>query len=162
MEAVLNIVAPFALVVMMLGVGLRLGRWGMALVRQSPVRGMTERFEGGEAPMSVVEALREVLIGPIRTFYRKANPTWNRGYVLYHMAIVTEVIGYSLAGLILMGRIVMGHAIPDVSTHAAASANYSPANLLAIVFGNGESLQAEFLFGGFAPVFISVTWVAVI
>jgi hypothetical protein len=162
MQAFINAIAPFALFIFAAGVTLRLGRWFIVATTPHRVRGVTMDFEGGPQPIGTVQALKEVLINPITRFYKKANPTWNRGYMFYHIAIVTEVIGYSMAGLILLFHIMMGHAVPDVASHSAESFNYTPANLLAIVFGNGEYLQASFLFGGFANLFISVTWVAVL
>jgi nitrate reductase gamma subunit len=162
MAALLNAIAPVALVIFVVGVGVRLHRWVWAATRPRLVAGVTRRFEGGPDQQGVVESLRAVIIDPIRMFYTKSNCTWGRGYVLYHIAITTKVIGYSLAGLILLFHIVVGNAVPDVATHAAASANFTPANLLAIVFGNAEHLQAEFLFGSLAPFWVVWTGIAVL
>jgi nitrate reductase gamma subunit len=163
MEAFLNAVAPVALSIFVVGIGLRLGRWARAaFAPRRRSRGITRAFEGGAAPVSVAQALKQVFVNPVTRFHHKANPTWTRGYLIYHIAIVTKVFGYSLAALILLVRMVLGHHVPDVGTHAAASYNYEPANLLAIVFGNGEHLQAAYLFGPFAPAFITITWIAVI
>lgn len=157
----LNIFAPLALMIFVVGIGLKLGRWFKALVTKRQFYGITEQFYEAPPRLGALAALKAVLVDPVTHFYMKGNRTWGRGYVLYHMAIVTEVTGYSLAALILLPRIIMGQAVPDVGLHLEQSWNYSPANLLAIIFGNGEHLQAQFLFGSFAPLFIGVTWVAV-
>jgi hypothetical protein len=162
MEAFINAIAPIAFTIFFVGVGLRVGRWFIALITPHRVRGITKNFQGGPQNMGVLEALRAVIVGPIKNFYSGADRTWNRGYMFYHIAIITEVIGYSLAALILFINILMGHPVPDVAAHTAASTNYAPANLLAIVFGNGEYLQAQFLFGNLANLFIGVTWIAVL
>ncbi len=163
MEAFLNAVAPLALTIFLVGIGVRLSRWAQAaFFTRRHRRGITRAFEGGAAPVGIGQALKQVFVNPVTRFHHKANPTWTRGYLIYHIAIVTKVFGYSLAALILLIRIVLGHHVPDVGAHAAASYNYEPANLLAIVFGNGEHLQAAYLFGPFAPAFIGITWVAVV
>ncbi len=158
----LNVFAPIALAVFFVGITLKLGRWFVAVTTPRRWRGMTTDFIDAPTPMSIPAAIKAVLIDPVTHFYMKANKTWGRGYILYHMAIVTEVTGYTLAALILIPRILFAGGVPDVERHLEHSQNYSPANLLAIIFGNGEHLQAQFLFGGFAPIFVSVTWVAVI
>jgi hypothetical protein len=162
MEAFLNAVAPLALTIFIVGIGLRLSRWALAALTRRRPRSVTRAFEGGAPPVGIGQALKQVFVNPVTRFHHKANPSWTRGYLLYHIAIITKVIGYSLAALILLIRIVLGHPVPDVGTHAAASYNYEPANLLAIIFGNGEHLQAAYLFGPFAPAFIGITWVAVV
>lgn len=162
MEALLNAIAPIALSIFVVGIGLRFVRWFQALLIGGKVRGITAQFEGAASPISLREAFKEVVVGPVRNFAFRANRGWSHGYMFYHIAIITEATGYSLAALILFGHILLGHAIPDVGEHVAASTNYSPANLLAIVFGNGEHLQADFLFGPLAPVFVGVTWIAVL
>lgn len=161
MEAVLNIFAPIALTVFVVGMSVRMGRWFSAVVTPRRMRGRNDTFVDGPPVMGLFAALKAVLINPVTHFYAKANKTWSRGYMLYHFAIVTEVIGYSLSALILLARIVAGQGVPDVGHHLAQSQNYSLANLLAIIFGNGEQLQAHYLFGDFAPLFVGITWIAV-
>lgn len=162
-ETLLNIYAPIAIAIFVIGVSIRMGRWAKAVVTPRRYHSGVNKagFEGVAAPAGLLPSLKGVLVDPVTRFYMKANKTWGRGYVLYHMAIVTEVCGYALASLLLFGRILIGGGVPDVAAHAEHSFNYSPANLLAIVFGNGEHLQAQFLFGDFAPIFINVTWIAV-
>lgn len=157
----LNVFAPLALGVFLIGLSLRMGRVLKASVTRRPFRGITPRFEGAPPRLGAWEALKAVLFDPINHFYKKANPTWNRGYVFYHMAIITEVMGYSLSALIVGAHILAGGTVPDVALHLKESYNYAPANLLAIIFGNGEPLQAQFLFGSLAPFFVGFTWVAV-
>lgn len=157
----LNLFTPVAFAIFAVGIALRLGRWFTAVVTPRRSAGVTERFYGAPQRMGFFAALKAVLVDPVTHFYMKANRVWGRGYVLYHIAIVTEVTGYTLAALILAVRALLGGGVPDVARHLEHSQNYAPANLLAIIFGNGESLQADFLFGPFAPIFVSVTWVAV-
>ncbi len=161
MEAFLNIFAPIAFTIFVVGLGLRIGRWFKALFTQRKVRGRNAGFPEVSQPMSLLGGAKDVLFGPVKNFTGRSNRTWNRGYVLYHIAIITEVTGYTLSALILFGRMAMGQMVPDVATHAEQSFNFAPANLLAIIFGNGEHLQAHFLFGDFASIFIGITWVAV-
>lgn len=158
----LNIFAPLALMVFLVGVGLKLSRVLYALGWRRHVRGISSHFEGAPPRLAFGEALRSVLIDPINHFYRPANPGWARGYLFYHLAIVTEVLGYTVSALLVLAALLMGRAVPDVALHLHESANYSPANLLALIFGNGEPLQAAFLFGRLAPFFIGFTWVAVV
>lgn len=157
----LNVLAPIAFTIFFVGIGLRLGRWFSVATSPQRYRGVAQNFYGAPPRMGMLAALKAVLVDPIKHFYMKGNKTWGRGYILYHIAIVTEVTGYTLSALILLVRMIGGAGVPDVARHLEHSQNYAPANLLAIVFGNGEHLQAEFLFGSFAPIFVSVTWVAV-
>jgi len=161
MIELLNVVAPLAIAIFVVGVGLRLGRFAWALVTKRHFRGVSPTFESSPPRMGVIPALYAVLFGPFNHFYKRANPVWGRGYLLYHVAIITEVIGYTISALIVFANIVVGRPVPDVSLHLAESFNYSPANLLAIIFGNGEHLQAHFLFGEFGSLFIGITWIAV-
>lgn len=161
METFLNIYAPIAFLLFFAGLALRMGRWVKAFVVHPTVRGRNRTFPVVTPDMGLIKGAIEVLTGPVKHFHAKANRTWSRGYALYHVAIITEVTGYTLSALILFARMAMGQPVPDIGHHIAESSNYSPANLLAIVFGNGESLASQFLFGSFAPVFVSITWVAV-
>ncbi len=161
MQTFLNIFAPIAVAIFATGILLNLGRWMNAVLFKRRFRGVTKDFEGGPTYMNPLAALKAVLVDPVTHFYAKANRSWSRGYFFYHMAIITEVVGYTLAALIVFSHILMGTMIPDVATHAEHSFNYAPSNILAIIFGNGEHLQAHFLFGRFAPLFVNITWVAV-
>jgi nitrate reductase gamma subunit len=162
MEAFINAVAPIAIGIFIIGTGLRLGRWLIAATTRRRPRGLTRQFEGGVQPVGLLQSIKMVLVNPVTHFSGRANKPWARGYLLYHIAIITEVIGYSMAGLIVLFHVAMRNPVPDVASHAAESYNYSPANLLAIIFGNGEHLQSTFLFGNFAQLFVTVTWVAVL
>jgi len=161
MEAFLNIYAPVALLLFFGGLALRMGRWVKALFVHRTVRGRNRTFPIMSRDLGLIKGAVEVLAGPVTHFHHKANRTWSRGYALYHVAIITEVTSYTLSALILFVRMAVGQPVPDVALHAAESFNYTPANLLAIIFGNGESLAANFLFGGLAPVVVGITWVAV-
>ncbi|WP_129626672.1 hypothetical protein [Candidatus Oscillochloris fontis] len=161
METFLNIYAPIALIIFFGGLALRMGRWAKALVIHRSVRGRNATFPVHMADLGLFKGATDVLAGPVQRFHKPANRVWSRGYMLYHIAIITEVTGYSLSALILFVRMAMGQPVPNIAHHTAQSFNYAPSNLLAIVFGNGESLASQFLFGSFAPIFVNVTWVAV-
>jgi nitrate reductase gamma subunit len=161
MEAFLNIYAPIALTLFVGGLALRMGRWVKAIFAHRTARGRNRTFPVQHRNLGMLKGATEVLVGPVTHFHKRANSTWSRGYALYHAAIITEVSGYSLSALILFARMALGQPVPDVAAHLAESFNYTPANLLAIVFGNGEELAAHFLFGGLAPAFSAITWVAV-
>ncbi|WP_299756919.1 hypothetical protein [uncultured Chloroflexus sp.] len=161
MIELLNAIAPVAVAIFVVGVGLRLGRFATALITKRHPHGVSPTFVSPPRQLGFFEALNAVLFGPFKHFYRRSNPVWGRGYLLYHVAIITEVVGYSISALIVFANILLARPVPDVAAHLEVSYNYSPANLLAIIFGNGEALQAHFLFGSFAPYFIGITWVAV-
>lgn len=158
---VLNIVAPVAIAALLLGVGVRLGRFAWVLATRRRFRGVSPTFERAPRRLGFFEALHAVLFGPLKHFYKRANPTWGRGYLYYHIAIITEVIGYTISALIVFAHVLFGKPVPDVALHVEESFNYTPANLLALIFGNGESLQSHFLFGAAAPYFAGITWIAV-
>ncbi len=157
----LNLFAPIALAIFVIGAGLRLGRFARALIIRRHPRGVSPTFEHAPPRLSLGASLYAVLFGPFQHFYRRANPTWGRGYLYYHVAIITEVIGYTISALIVFTRILLGQPVPDVALHLETSFNYSPANLLALIFGNGEALQSRFLFGELAPYVVGITWIAV-
>lgn len=158
---VLNIVAPIAIAIFLIGVGVRLGRFARVLVTRRRFRGVSPTFENAPRRLGFFEALRAVLFSPFNRFHKRANPTWGRGYMYYHVAIITEVIGYSISALIVFIHVLFGRPVPDVALHIEESFNYTPSNLLALIFGNGEPLQSHFLFGNAAPYFVGVTWIAV-
>lgn len=161
MESFLNAFAPIALAVFAVGIALRLGRWTRAVVLRRRVHRRNPGFPVNDRRLSLLKGVKEVVAGPVIHFHRKANRTWSRGYLLYHIAIITEVTGYTLSTLILCARMATGQPVPDVASQAEQSANHEPANLLAIVFGNGEPVPAHFLFGGLDSYVIALTWVAV-
>jgi hypothetical protein len=162
MEAFINAVAPVAIGIFLVGIGLRMGRWVRAAITRRRPRGITAQFEGGPQPLGLTQSFKRALINPVTHFSRRANKTWARGYLLYHIAIITKVVGYSMAGLIVLFHVALRNPVPDVAAHTAESYNYSAANLLALIFGNGEHLQSTFLFGELAPLFVGITWVAVL
>lgn len=159
----LDIYVFMAFAIFVVGLTFKLSRWFKTLIFHNHPKGITKDFNGGPEHMSLIEAVKAVLIEPTSRFYRKANPSWNRGYMLYHIAIITKASGYALAAVILTYHMIVGNAIPNVATHAEESFNYSAGNLAAIVFGSGETLQANFLFGGsLGNAFMFITGVALI
>jgi len=158
----LNSYAYLAFALFLLGTALRLGRLiRVALTRRKP-RGRTPGAVDAPGGMPALEALRKVLLEPVMRFHFRANSLWASGYVLYHIAIAIILSGYALSALLLVPRVLRGSPVPDVALGLPASHNYSPANLLALVFGNAEHLQANYLFGGFAQLFVALTWPAVL
>ncbi len=158
---ILDIVAPIVFTIFLVGLGLRMWRLIKALLFRQHFRGVTPNFIGAPPRMPLGAALKAVLLGPFAHFHRKSNSLWGYGLIAYHIAIITEVTGYTLSALILGARLLAGQPVPDVARHLEHGHNLSPSNLLAIIFGNGEPLQSHFLFGSLAPVFVGVTWVAV-
>lgn len=161
MESILNFWAPLAFSIFLVGIALRLGRYGKSILASHSVHRRNPSFPVNYRPLGYARAAKEVVAGPVTHFHRKANRTWSRGYLLYHIAIVTEVTTYFISTFVLLSRMAAGQSVPDISTGAVASGNTELSNLLAIVFGNGEHLQADFLFGGLAPYIVALTWVAV-
>jgi hypothetical protein len=162
MLTLLNIYVVLAVIIFAGGLITKVGRLFIHAVTNRKFSGVTKDFTGGPDKISYTEGLKAVLFDPITHFYRKANPSWNRGYMLYHIAIVTKATGYALAAVILFYNILMGNMVPDVAAHTEASLNYAPANLAALVFGSGEPLQAHYLFGGLGDAFMAITGVALI
>jgi hypothetical protein len=160
MYELLNFYTIIAVVVFAVGLSLHLGRWFKVLLLNRRYKGTTKDFEGGPDKISFIQGVRSVLFDPVKNFYKKANPTWNRGYMFYHVAIITKSIGYALATLIVLPAMLLGNPIPNVATHEELSYNYAPGNVAAIVFGSGEPLQANFLFGAFADAFMLITGIA--
>jgi len=118
-----------------------------------------------DSPSSIISlgsAYKRVITGPVKNFSRKANKIWTFGYISYHIGIITVLAGYGISLLVLAIRLMKGGPVPDVAAGLAASYNYTLPNLLAIIFGNAEPLQSVYLFGSYAGIFTSLTWVAVI
>lgn len=157
----LDTYAYIALAVFLFGAALKLGRFALFLIRGSRPRGRTSKALDAPRRVSGLKALKQVLFSPLTSFHLRANRSWARGYIAYHIAIATIVLGYALSMLILLPKLLAGSPVPSVVGGGEAH-NYSPSNILAIVFGNAEQLQADFLFGSLAPAFIGITWVAVL
>lgn len=162
MLALLNIYVFIAVVVFAVGVTLNLGRWFKTATLKRKYRGVTQDFEGGPNELDAVSAVKSVLFDPVKHFYNKVNPTWNKGYMLYHVAIITKAATYGIAAVILFFHILLGTTVPDVAAHAEQSHNYAPGNLAAIVFGSSESLQANFLFGPLSGLVMTITGIALL
>lgn len=149
----LNIYTIIALAVFLIGLALNLGRWAIAATLKRRPRGVTREFNGGPGHMGFFAGMKAVLFDPITHFYRKANPAWNRGYMLYHIAIVTKSVGYAIAALLMAYHITLGNPVPDMAAHAEESYNYAPGNVAAMIFGSGEEMPAHFLFGDMLGTF---------
>jgi hypothetical protein len=106
-------------------------------------------------------ALREVLLGPIFNFHLKVNKTWTMGYLAYHIGVFIIVSGYIVAGLVLISKMLLGTCLIDIELGVPSAASLTPANMLGIIFGNGEMLQSVFLYGAFAKAVRILSWAGV-
>jgi nitrate reductase gamma subunit len=156
--ALLTIYAYGALALFALGVSLRLARLLRVWVCSPPGVCRTALAADGPQPVPWRTAVRSAICGPMQQFHLRANKRWGHGYLFYHLAIVTLATGYVVSALLVAYRVMHGAPVPDMATGELISTNYSLANLLVLVFGNGEALPAEFLFGSFAPIFVAVGW----
>lgn len=162
MVAILNVYAPIALTVFLAGTLYKILRHiVMMLTRRRPM-GSTQGALDAPEPMSWGEAFKRVIFYPIAMFPRRSNPVWTLGFALYHVGIITTVIGYTIAGILLAGRVAAGVPVPDVAAGLAESTNYSAANLVSLIFADAEPTVANFLFGGFGPTFAAITWIDVL
>ncbi|KOR30468.1 hypothetical protein TI04_05660 [Achromatium sp. WMS2] len=158
---ILDIYAPTALSIAALGL---LYRIGLHLVRLSKPSypGMAKNLLDPPPKIGWTEAVWKVIAYPVTRFHVKANPMLVMGVIFYHLGIITLSAGYALSLLMLGWHLALGvNTIPDISTGIVNSTNYSFSNIFAIIFGNAEPLQAEFLFGPFAKIFNAVTWIFV-
>lgn len=158
---VLDVYAPIALLVSFLGVAYKVGLHFVRVLTRRRFHGPPNAVDAPPR-LSFFAALRRVVVFPTRRFSLKSNPVFALGAVFYHVGIVTISAGYALSVAILAGHLFAGDPIPDVSTGAAASGNHAISNLFAIVFGNGEALQSQFLFGPLARPFVILTWIVVV
>jgi nitrate reductase gamma subunit len=115
----------------------------------------------GIKPRGIWESIFKFFATPTKRA-SKGNPIFALGAVMYHIGIITVSTGYAISLLILLYHIMNGNPIPDISNGSPQSYNYSLSNIFAIIFGNGEWLQAKFLFGSFAEFFVYFTWIIVI
>jgi nitrate reductase gamma subunit len=157
----LDAYAPFAIAVALLGVLYKGGLHVARMLARGRRPGRAPNAIDNPARMPWLAAIRNVLVFPTERFSMRANPVFATGAVLYHVGIVSIATGYGLSLVLLAVKLAAGGAVPSVITGAEASHDVSASNLLAIVFGNAEPLQAGFLFGWGAAAFRAITWVAV-
>jgi hypothetical protein len=124
--------------------------------RLNPERGTTAL----QAPVrkSWLQSGRELLVNPWFFFHSRANRVWSHGYVAYHFGIVSIIVGYALSAGLLAWKGQHHVPIPDLAWGAPSAQSTSPANLLALVFGNAEPIPLHFLFGRFATLFRDFSW----
>lgn len=157
---VLQIYVPVALGVFAIGIAPKFLRWARGVLRGGTFSGRSKNEIDTPQRESPLRALGRVLYKPM-TFSSGANASWTAGYALYHVGIITIFAGYTLAAVLLGANLLLGNQIPNMAT-GEFTQQLSLVNLLAIVFGNAESPAREFLFGPTAPVFLAVTWAAVV
>jgi nitrate reductase gamma subunit len=157
---VLNIYAPVALLIAMLGITYKVGQH---VVRISRPRypGMATNLLDAPPKLPWLSAIWNVLSFPVTRFNVRANPILVTGVIFYHIGIITIAASYALSVLLLAWYVALGYPVPDISTGATVSQNLSYSNIFAIIFGCGEPLQSEFLFGPLAGPFRAVTWMLV-
>ena len=107
-------------------------------------------------PVSPIRAASAVIIRPARHFHRRTSRAWTTGYVMYHAAIFLVVTGYAASAAVIAVRLLSGHPVMDYVS-GALSTDSSPANTLALIFGNAETGPSSFLFGQWSPVFRALT-----
>jgi nitrate reductase gamma subunit len=157
---VVDMYAPLAILVAMLGFVYRVGLH-MARLSRPHSPGMATNLLDAPPRLSWLTAIWNALSFPVTRFNVRANPILVTGVIFYHIGIITIAAGYALSVLLLAWYVALGYPVPDISTGAAVSNNLSYSNIFAIIFGCGEPLQAEFLFGPLATVFRLGTWAAV-
>lgn len=134
--------------------------WAGARYRFLPMRNRLAVDEPSH--YSLYEAFHRVLVKPTRDHSIGTRRLWTFGFMAYHVAIFMLVAGYALSTLLLVIRILRGESVPDIQTGFPGSASFGPINLLGVIFGNAEPVQAQFLFGPYADIFVLVTWVDVV
>lgn len=154
--------ALFALIVSFLGIFYKVSLHFIRVMTHPPLPKRITNAVDPVKPVSFFEGVKRFFVFPTNRFAMKGNPVFALGAVLYHIGIITVSTGYGISLALLLFHIINGNPIPDVSTGAEQSYNYSLSNIFAIIFGNGEWLQAKFLFGNFANIFVYGTWVIVI
>lgn len=158
----IDIYAPIALILSAIGI---LYRVGLQVVRLPRPRypGMAHNLLDAPPKLDWLTAVWNVLSFPVTRFNVRANPLVVTGVIFYHLGIITIAGGYALSLLMLGWHLALGvTTVPDISTGAAVSNNFSYSNIFAIIAGNGEPLQAAYLFGPFAEIFRFATWPVVI
>ncbi|MCS7205331.1 MAG: hypothetical protein NZ853_06505 [Leptospiraceae bacterium] len=165
MEGLIKFLDSYALIALLIsGMGLLYKlylHFHKAFTNPSVIRPYRNNIADKIEPRGIIESVILFFKSPT-TRASRGNPIFAIGAILYHIGIITVTTGYGISLVILLYHIFNGNPIPDVSTHAAESYNYSLSNIFAIIFGNGEWLQAKFLFGPFAEFFVYFTWIIVI
>ena len=160
--AVNSILGPVAFSLFILGVGYRLLRYSFLIGTVNRPMARNTLTLDSPPTIGLGSSYLRVITGPIRNFANKANRIWTLGYISYHIGIITIMTGYGVSMFILASRVMQGGSVPDVIAGLTGSYNYTFTNLMTIVFGNAEPLQAAYLFGVHAGTFTALTWVAVI
>ncbi len=162
LHTILTVYAPIAVLVFLAGTSAKVLRHAWLMVTRRRPHGGPAKVLDPEPLLSWPEAIKRAVFHPILKFPRRSNPVWTWGVSLYHIGVVTTVLGYAITGAILIAHRMAGDPVPDVMTGALDSYNYSLVNLVTLVFANGEPAVARFLFGGFGPVFVVITWLDVL
>ncbi len=158
----LEVYTPIALAIAAFGILYRVGTHAMRLSRPS-FPGMATNLLDAPPKLDWFTAVWKAISFPVLRFNVRANPIIVTGVIFYHLGIITISAGYALSLLMMGWHFALGvTTVPDISTGEAISNNFSYSNILAIIAGNGERLQSEYLFGPFATAFRVITWPVVI
>jgi len=165
MEGLIKFLDQYALIALIIsaaGIIYKVGLHFIRLVTHPPVlKPYKNNAVDAIEPRGIIESIVRFFATPTKRS-SKSNPIFTAGAVMYHIGIITVSTGYGISLLILLYHVLNGNPIPDVSSDAQQSYNYSLSNIFAIIFGNGEWLQSRFLFGPFAEFFVYFTWIIVI
>lgn len=99
---------------------------------------------------------------PYKEFHRKTRSLWSIGYMLYHFGVVFVLLGYIISAFLLASKLLNPDLIPVVCLDCSPVSSLEPVNMLSVIFGNAEPQSAQFLFGNYARLFITLSWFEVI
>jgi len=156
-KELLNIYAQVAVTVFVVLVGARFIRTFYLIATKSGVGGRTKNAV--DNPKYSGSAF--TVINRAAKFTRNSNPLYYWGLILYHIDIITLSLAYAVTTARMIIATHNDHGILDVATGTIGK-NYSLSNILAIIFGSGEPLQADFLYGTYASVYMNITWVLIV
>jgi nitrate reductase gamma subunit len=158
----LNAYGTIAIGILVVGVSYRFLRHIYLILAKSRPKGRTMDTPDNPNFYGFGESVRRTFfVFPAKRFGMNSNKLYTYGLMLYHIDIITITIGYIVSGVIVLNDVLAGNEIPDIALGIADSANYTVGNILTIVFGNAGSLQASYLFGGNAQLFVNLTWGAI-
>lgn len=152
-KEILNIYASIAVTIFVVLVGARMIRTIFLVMTKSGVGGRTKNaIDNPEYRGSAFTVIQSAA-----KFSTKSNKLYTYGLIFYHIDIIILSLAYALTAFRMIVAAINDHGILDVTTGVIGN-NYSMSNILAIVFGSGEPLQATFLYGDFASIYMNFTW----
>lgn len=156
-KELLNLYATAAVSVFVVLVGARIIRTFYLIATKSGIGGRTKNaVDNPEFRGSAF-----TVINRAAKFSKNSNPLYTWGLILYHIDIITLSIAYAVTTVRMIMSSMANEGILDVASGTIGN-NYSMSNILAIIFGSGEPLQAEFLYGSYASLYMNFTWVLIV